>query len=519
VSSIDLLECIGHESRESEEARQTGWVPANSKAVNRGVALLAGVGAAAFAHSQVVPPPSPSDGPGPIPPPNLSGGDPIYLLLQRTTFGFTQEDYALATQMGFRGYLEWQLNYTAIDDSALNDRLAAYTTLDMGPYQLYTLPMGSPSPLTQLQDATLLRAVFSRRQLYEKMVEFWSDHFSIEMNKVGILKVVDDREVARAYGMTTFTQLLWASAHSPGMLVYLDNQTSTAAIPNQNYARELLELHTLGVDNGYTQADVDAAAKCLSGWSLYFSSSGKLYGSFAFYSNRHNNSAKTFLGESIPAGGYIKDGEKVISLLASHPNTAHFICSKLVRRFIADDAPNQLVAEAEATFNATGGNICDVLRTILTERNLIAYAQPRLKRPFHVVASALRASKATVTNIAGSRALLTNMGHLPFRWAPPNGYPDYTSYWSGLLLPRWNVAFSLLNNQVSGASVNASALFQGLNTNTAIAAKINQLLANGNMAAEDVAAVQAYLSPTETDINKIREALALGMCSPSFQWY
>ena len=448
----------------------------------------------------------------------FSGPDPIYLLLQRTTFGFTQADYALAQQMGFQGYLEWQLDHFGVDDSALDDRLKPLYLIGHEAYSLWTLPAGSPSYVGRLQDATLIRAVFSRRQLFEKMVEFWSDHFSIDINKSTAMKVVDDREVVRVYALSTFAEILRASAHSPAMLFYLDNQTSNATTPNQNYARELMELHTMGVDSGYTQTDVIEVAKCFSGWGLY-GSNNKRWGKFLFTSSRHNNGPKVVLGQTIPSGGGMNDGETVVNILAAHPSTARFIATKLVRRFLADDPPETVVSAVESVFLSSGGDIKQMLRTILTPENLVTHAQPRFKRPFHLIASILRASGAAVTNMAASKNQLTGMGHLPFRWAPPNGYPDQMGYWSGLVLPRWNYAFSLLNGNISGATVNASALFSGLTTNTAIANKINSILTNGHMAAEDLSAVTAYMSPTELDINKIREALAIGMCSPSFQMY
>lgn len=481
----------------------------------RSLGALLGVTSAGTVQAQAG---SKSDGVKP-PVPFRGIEDPIYLLLQRTSFGFTEEDYATATQMGFQAYLEWQINWSAIDDSALNTLLGAYGSLQLPISQLFSYLPGVGVAILELQNATLLRAVKSRCQLHERMVEFWSDHFSVDVNKVSVFKHVDDREVIRPNALGSFRDLLSANAHSPAMLYYLDNQSSNATTPNQNYARELLELHTLGVDNGYTQNDVNEVAKCFSGWGFYGSGAGALYGTFQFNPGRHNNGAKVVLGNNFPAGGGITDGETVVNILASHPNTARFIATKLVRKFLADVPPPVVVDAVADVFMSTNGNIAEMLRTILTPSNLINYARPRYKRPFHFVASILRSSKATITDISSSRNLLTGMGHLPFYWATPDGYPDVAEYWSGLLLPRWNFAFSLLNGNISGVSVDAATLFQGLPNSKSITNRIGKLLTNNNLSIGDAYPIQTYMAPRETDINKIREAFALGMSSPSFQWY
>ena len=217
----------------------------------------------------------------------------------------------------------------------------------------------------ELRQATLMRQLYSKRQLYEIMVEFWSDHFNIFIEKGNgfYLKTVDDREVIRKHALGSFRDLVWASAHSPAMMIYLDNQANEKSHPNENYARELMELHTLGVDGGYTQKDVMELARCLTGWNVkeHF-----WLGDFVFKEDLHDTGEKNVLGLSIQPSG-IKEAEQVIEMLVTHPSTAKFISTKLARRFIADDPPQELIEKAAQTFLDTKGDIKSVLRVILLD--------------------------------------------------------------------------------------------------------------------------------------------------------
>ena len=248
--------------------------------------------------------------------------------------------------------------------------------------------------LGELQQAKILRAALSERQLNEVMVDFWSNHFNVDIRKndCRALKMTEDRDVIRPHVLGKFRDILGASAKSPAMLKYLDNAENSvprerSAIekavieiyvsyklgisgtglipdkegPNENYGREILELHTLGVDGGYTQKDVEEVARCFTGWGV----SGS-YGSFEFKLDRHDKGAKTVLGVKIPAGGGIKDGEKVLDALARHPATARFISRKLCQRFVADEPPAALVERAAKVFTESDGDIRQVVETIIT---------------------------------------------------------------------------------------------------------------------------------------------------------
>ncbi|HLP85206.1 MAG TPA: DUF1800 family protein, partial [Phycisphaerales bacterium] len=228
-----------HTPSTSQQAARTGDVRGKSR---RGLLALA-TGAAAVAAAMKTVSAQPVRVKGDVDPSSL-----LEKLVDRITFGVTPEELTLARQLGYQGYLEYHLNHLAIDDSAMDTRLAALTTLTMTYPQLLTQTFGFVR--NELTEATLVRAVFSKRQLFERMVELWTDHFNIEIATVQYYKTADDRDVIRPNALGTFPNLLNASARSPAMLYYLNNDVSTAANPNENYARELMELHTLGVDGG-----------------------------------------------------------------------------------------------------------------------------------------------------------------------------------------------------------------------------------------------------------------------------
>jgi len=444
-------------------------------------------------------------------------------LVRRVTMGLTLTELNLATSLGYEGYLERHLAYEAIDDSVLDPMLAPLDTLDMTPLQLFALPGGQVT--SELTQAAIVRSVFSPRQLYERMVEFWTDHFNIDINNGDdrYLKTVDDRDVIRVHAMTTFPQLLDASAHSPAMLLYLDNNVSIAGNPNENYARELMELHTMGVDGGYTQTDVQEVARCFTGWTLWQRGAGELTGTFRFRLDRHDQGTKTIFAGTpqelfIPANGGINDGLMVLNALCNHPSTAQFISKKLCRWLLSEYVHPATVDAVAAVYTKTGGDIRAMIRAALAP-NVLADAAPRYKRPYHLMTSAMRGLTATITTINGIRNNLTSAGHLPFMWGPPDGYPDYLDYWVGLVLPRWNLGAQVGGLSLSGVTVNFDALFAGTSTAQQIADRIDSLLFAGEMPAADKARIVEYLLPNPPSTTRRREAVGLAIGSPGFQWY
>jgi uncharacterized protein (DUF1800 family) len=311
----------------------------------------------------------------------------------------------------------------------------------------------------ELKRATVYRALFSKRQLYEKMVEFWNNHFSMYHFKddLAVLKTVDDRQVPRPNAFGRFRDLLLASAHSPAMMIYLDNASNVADGPNENYARELMELHTIGSDAGYTQTDVHEVARCLTGWTVDYSGEGT-DGTFVFDAGAHDPGPKTVLGVAIAGGdpGAL-DGRRVLETLARHPACARFISTKLCRHFVADAPPAALVSRAAATFTATGGDIRAVLRTIFLADEFFAAAEQKLRRPYEFLVAALRTLGVQATPDALDNLIysLYPLGQVPFEWEPPNGYPDVGGAWANTngLLNRWNLASALVLGWFDGLQV------------------------------------------------------------------
>ncbi len=330
------------------------------------------------------------------------------------------------------------------------------------------LQMHSPQRvILELQQAKLMRAVHSERQLQEQMVDFWMNHFNVFANKGADrwLLTSYERDAIRPNALGKFRDLLLATAHSPAMLFYLDNFQSVAPNPNapdaarkrglnENYARELMELHTLGVDGGYTQHDVTEVARCLTGWSIKRPRDGA---EFSFNPRQHDNGEKVVLGVTIPAGGGEEDGLKVLDMLARHPSTARFIATKLVRRFVSDIPPPALVARAAETFRQTDGDIREVLRTILTSPEFLsreAY-RAKVKTPFEMVASALRASGADIGTWPPLVQAVARLGEPLYMCEPPTGYPDVAEAWinTGLMLNRVNFAYALASGYLPNVRV------------------------------------------------------------------
>jgi uncharacterized protein (DUF1800 family) len=355
---------------------------------------------------------------------------------------------------------------------------------------------GERRMLMELTQQKILRSAYSERQLEEVMVDFWFNHFNVFAGKgLTRLYVTEyERNTIRPHVFGRFRDLLGAVAESPAMLFYLDNWQSAApaeaetsmnlrgrraqqrrpqtarpqtADPriaqsqpqtrrrgiNENYARELMELHTLGVEGGYTQKDVQEIARAFTGWTIDMPRQG---GGFLFEPRIHDNGEKTVLGVTIQRGGGKKDGEQVLDLLAKHPSTARFIATKLTRRFVADEPPKALVDRAAAKFTETGGDIREVVRTIITSPEFFAAPtyRAKVKSPLEFVASAVRASGAEMRNGMPLVQAMRQLGMPLYMCQPPTGYSDKAEAWvnTGALLNRMNFAVTLSSNQLRGSS-------------------------------------------------------------------
>lgn len=441
-------------------------------------------------------------------------------LLRRITYGPRAEDVKAIKQLGFTAYLEQQLDYAAINDDLCQTQVKArYPRLNMTARQIYQSEEDWQT-MEQLIKATIYRSAFSKRQLFERMVEFWSDHFNIYSDKVGAwLKVPDDRTTIRRHALGTFPNMLWASAHSAAMMMYLDNESNSGYNPNQNYARELMELHTLGVNGGYTQKDVIEVARCFTGWKFNWDGRDPNGGEFVFSMDEHDTGSKVVLGQTIPAGGGISDGETVLKILYSHPSCAKFISTKMIRWLLRYDPPAQLVEDVAAVYMRTKGDIRAMIRKILTPANLTG-APAKYKRPYHLFVSMIRALQPKITSLDSVEwDYLYMSGHMPFGWPAPNGYPDALGYWYGYLLPRWNFSLNLLSDGLYGLQVSMTRLANGLTDPTLLAQRIDDTLFAGEMLPGDKADVLKFLKAKPIDENRIRGAYALALAFPSFQWY
>lgn len=440
------------------------------------------------------------------------------LLLDRITYGTRPADITEINNLGYTAYLERQLNPNLIDDWQMAARLTPFTSLAAS---ATTISGMSWDTANELGAAALLRAIYSKRQLFEKMVEFWSDHFNIHQfaTTAWYHKTVDDREVIRMHALGRFRDLLQASARSPAMLTYLNGNENRVGHPNENYAREVMELHTVGVNAGYIQRDVQEMARAMTGWTV--GASGPNFNLFEFRPEFHDNGPKQIMGLSLPAGGGISDGEQALNYLAAHPATARNIVGKLVAFFVSEDRPQALVDQATARFTITGGDIKATLRVILKESAIIQ-ATPKVKRPFHMIAEIARKSSATVPATTQLVQIPAVMGHQPFTWSTPDGFPQRSDYWAPGLLSRWNVITLLAGGSYPSIPISPYYMGQaaGAVTTDQVVALWNQKFFGGRMSTADQAQLASYINYNPANpLRKYNESFVLALSLPDFQNY
>jgi uncharacterized protein (DUF1800 family) len=434
---------------------------------------------------------------------------------------------------------------------------AATDKRDMRTPEQMELMQAQRRVFTDLAQQKILRAAYSERQLTEVMVDFWFNHFNVFAGKGQTRTYLTEyeRDAIRPNALGTIRSLLGATAQSPAMLFYLDNWQSAAPagaptsatsddrpaqrpVPgrafgrrgrfgmpppgrtiadlppaaqnrrprglNENYARELMELHTLGVDGGYTQKDVQEVARAFTGWTIANPRQG---GGFQFEPRMHDDGEKIVLGHRLKAGGGKRDAEEVLDILAAHPSTARFIATKLVRRFVSDQPPASLVDRAAARFRETQGNIREVVRTIVTSPEFFApdAYRAKVKTPFEFVAAAVRATSADAVNAMPLVTAMRDLGMAPYQCQPPTGYADRADAWvnTGALLNRMNFSVALTSGRFPGVKMrNADSLDAARGT---IA---DEVLA-GDLAPSTRATVAKASTPAQ--------AIALLLGSPEFQ--
>ena len=473
---------------------------------------------------------------GPLTPPAGAEIDEISHVLNRLTFGARPGDYARVASLSAAAFIEEQLAPESIDDF-LCERLVRHQCESLEDPESRLFPRGADDKdplqaifptlrdrgarvgdlyeykdkvlLNQLTSATILRATFTHRQLYEVMVQFWSDHLNIDPSKGECkwLKTADDRDVIRTHAFGNFRDLIRASAVSPAMLWYLDGRANrrkdASEKPNENYARELMELHTLGVHGGYTQNDVMEVARCLTGWTVR--DKKKLFkGRVEFKAFLHDDGPKLVLGQTIPAGLGARDLDRVLEIVTSHPSTANYIAWKLCRRFIHDEPPATAVTATAKAFTDSHGDIRTTLRALFATGEFRAPEMrgAKFKRPFHFVVSALRAANARTDASPKLVEYLQRLGHAPFRYPTPDGYPEEATHWKSTLLWRWNFAAALAENQIKGTHVEFEKLRDHVGGN------------------DELMATFFGRQPADAERTAFREAgagLALLVAAPAFQ--
>lgn len=572
------------------------------------------------------------------PPSSPADRDEIIHVLNRITFGPRPGDVEAVEKMGLRNYIEQQLHPETIDDFAVEQQVAGFELLQMSPEQLTQIflderknnlkkqkqlaaangqdvtqaqpPAQNPAgggmakmvdqanqyrsvvAIGQLEQAKLVRAVNSERQLQEVLVDFWGNHFNIDVKKGPdrVLKIIDDRDVIRPHIWGSFRDLLEASAKSPAMLFYLDNATNTKAhtvtateqmyaervqtqmmqngngdlappVPavgerrggiNENYAREIMELHTLGVDGGYTQQDVQEVARCFTGWSI-----DRQTGEFAFHARQHDDGAKVVLGHQIPAGGGMEDGEIVLDILASSPATAHHLSLELCQRFVGDDPPAELVDRIAGVFRQTGGNLRKVTEAILTSPEFLSPIDynNKIKSPLEFAVSAVRASESSVVPqqpppfdklvpaMEGAAIMgrgqaadriskrprqslnwhIYELGEPLFACTPPTGYKEVSKFWvsPGALIERLNFAMALTEQRLSDVRFDATKILAGIDLDKPedVLNQCAAVLLQGNITPSTRKVLEQTALPAPGDAQTVNPSklIALMIGSPEFQ--
>lgn len=427
-------------------------------------------------------------------------------LLRRATFGVRGSDLEEAKRLGVEAWVARQLDPEGIPDREVEERLKGYESLKLSGAEYWRmLDERAPREMVpgegedriaaaqrrqaeanrlrelaarEVPASVLVRAVYSQRQLQEVLLEFWRNHFNVDVTKEDVRYYVAEWEgqVLRKHLWGSFEDLLMATAKHPAMLYYLDNHVSQAPLAradrvlrgrdeqrtnglNENYARELMELHTVGVDNGYDQDDVIQLALVLTGWSIGTTPADR--GTFVFREAFHARGPKRVMGKTVKAEG-VEEGEEMVRFLAQHKNTRQFVCTKLVRFLVADDPPEGIVKAAVDTWAKTKGSLRDVVRTILLHPDFHAPAHvaTKAKTPLEFVASALRVTGADVQRPEAVLARLADMYQDLYRCEDPTGYSDRAVDWMdpGVLAVRWQFAADLLAGRIAGVRVDQSPL-------------------------------------------------------------
>ncbi len=498
-------------------------------------------------------------------------------VLNRLGFGPRPGDLERVVATGVSKYIAEQLHSEKIADPLVAEKLAEFETLTLSNEELFerfALPliqakrerrreMASRNEsesgdageelrrmrerippaqrpqrvIGELQAQRLLRAVYSERQLEEVLVDFWMNHFNVDARKARVWTVSHEKDAVRPRVWGKFEDLLLATAKSPAMLLYLDNARSVAPgttladlrprrrpgaereeeerAPlglNENYARELLELHTLGVDGGYTQKDVTELARVLTGWTV-----DRRTGEFVFRATLHDRGEKVVLGQKIPAGGGIEEGEKMIRFLALHPSTARHLATKLSRRFVSDEPPASLVDRVAKVYRKTSGDLRETVRAVVTSREFYdpSSYRAKIKSPLHLVASTIRAGFGATDGRRPVTQAVAKLGEPLYLCQPPTGFGDTASDWvsAGALIDRMNFATDVAQGRIAGTRLDLARLSPAGPDSEKALKDLSKSLLGAELSKESLQAIEEKLG--ESFDVPLAAGLVLG--SPEFQ--
>jgi len=428
-------------------------------------------------------------------------------VLNRLAYGPSPASLAEVQATGVEAWIWSQLHPDTLEDAAVLAKLSNFRSLQMSTAERLSayqpeaklakergVDLTDPEARAKLLEempiarqmgaelvaAKLIRATESRRQLQEVLLDFWFNHFNVAAQKGAVRWMLApyETEALRPHLFGSFRALLGAVAHHPAMLFYLDNWMSTrdgfdlaalrrSGVPvpkqlaevgklglNENYARELLELHTLGVDGGYTQADVREVARCFTGWGI---DRPRQVGTFAFHPLAHDPGEKHVLGVTVPAGGGMGDGERILDLLAAHPSTARFLARKLAQKFVADEPPPALVERLARTYLQTHGDLSSVYLALFQSPEFWSEQafDGKTKTPLEFAVSAVRALGGSTYGDAPLVKAVDAMGEPLYRAQPPTGWPEVATPWvnAGALVTRINFALALTAGRIPGTQV------------------------------------------------------------------
>lgn len=446
---------------------------------------------------------------------------PGIVLANRVTFGVTPAVLAQIDQRGGGGFVDDQLARTGPDPD-VESRLGGLAMLRLDPSLASYDAVQGPGAARLRQELTLAavtRAVASRNQLHEVMCHLWMDHFNVEVFNDGTARhlfVHYQEKVIRPNALGSFRTLLKATAHAPAMLAYLDNDTSNANSKqgiNENYGRELLELHTLGIapdgSQVYTEADVRAAAMAMTGWSTVSDRKAADFSAFVFRPQYHHTGDISLLSGAWTRGTTQGQatGESLLDFLATHPSTARHVARKICRRLVADSPPASLVESTAQVYLANDTQLVPTVRHVLDSPELAAAGGQKLRRPFEHLAALLRALGTTLpTDPASDGAValqrhLERTDHLPWSWPQPDGFPDTAAHWlnTGALLYRWSAAGQLVGNRIKGVQTDLAPLLTGGGTVADLIARLASRFGLGALTADEVAAVAAAVRKAPGD--------------------